>query len=179
MFLWINKTKNHGFTRTNFVKQNLRGFTLVELLVVIAIIAILAVVGITVFSGVQKSARDARRRADIDAIVNALEVYRTSGGYIPLQPTQFANNKVPYDPNASSITTPSPPTQGCGDSTSGSVWVKGCWYCIKEGKTLNTYCSGDSWLNSNFSGSGGVLASWTVCANLENLPGYYCRSNQQ
>lgn len=51
-----------------------KGFTLVELLVVVAIIAILSVVGMTIFTGVQKSARDAKRRADIDAISKAFEV---------------------------------------------------------------------------------------------------------
>lgn len=59
-----------------------KGFTLVELLVVISIIAILSVIGITVFSGVQKNARDAKRISDIKAIANALEQYHLQyGGY--------------------------------------------------------------------------------------------------
>ena len=53
------------------------GFTLVELMVVVAIIAILAVVGITVFSNTQKSARDSRRQADIGAIATAMENKKT------------------------------------------------------------------------------------------------------
>lgn len=59
------------------------GFTLVELMVVITIIAILSVVGVTVFSGVQKSARDAKRRADLDAIRLALEQYKTTNNTYP------------------------------------------------------------------------------------------------
>ena len=43
------------------LKTNPLGFTLVELLVVVAIIAVLSVIGITIFTGVQKNARDARR----------------------------------------------------------------------------------------------------------------------
>ncbi len=49
-----------------------KGFTLVELLVVISIIAILSVIGITIFSGVQKNARDAQRKGDINAIAKAM-----------------------------------------------------------------------------------------------------------
>ncbi len=60
--------------------KSARGFTLIELLVVIAIIAILSVIGFTVFTNVQKSARDAKRKADFDAIYKALEIYYYQNG---------------------------------------------------------------------------------------------------
>lgn len=88
--------------------NNPHGFTLVELLVVITIIAILSVVGITVFSGTQKSARNARRQADIDAITKALETHYNNtngqnctgnaGTYCALQAAWFAGNVIPTDP---------------------------------------------------------------------------------
>ena len=56
-------------------KTNPLGFTLVELLVVVAIIAVLSVIGITIFTGVQKNARDARRKADVQSIQKALEAH--------------------------------------------------------------------------------------------------------
>lgn len=91
--------------------NNLRGFSLIELLVVISIIAILSVIGITVFSGVQKNARDASRKADIDAISKALEVnYGTCGNGATSycdpktnQATWFASGRIPKDPRDSSI----------------------------------------------------------------------------
>lgn len=89
------------------------GFTLVELMVVITIIAILSVVGVTVFSGVQKSARDTKRRVDVDAIAKALEVNKTSS-YQVLNDTWFANGKVPFDPVAGGYQIQAP---GCGDQT--------------------------------------------------------------
>lgn len=87
---------------------NPKGFTLVELLVVISIIAILSVVGITIFSGTQKTARDARRRADVDAISKAIETRYNStqnqyctanaGTYCAPAATWFAGGSIPKDP---------------------------------------------------------------------------------
>jgi len=65
------------------MKRSAPGFTLVELLVVISIMAIMAVIGITVFSGVQKTARDAKRKEDLLAIAIALEQYKAQNGYYP------------------------------------------------------------------------------------------------
>ncbi len=60
-----------------------KGFTLIEMLVVIAIISILIGIGINTFTIAQKKARDVRRKADIRAIQTALEAYATdhSGQY--------------------------------------------------------------------------------------------------
>lgn len=93
------------------------GFTLVELLVVIAIIAVLSVIGITVFSGIQKNARDARRRADIDAIAKAFEIkYNNIGAYEDLTPEVnqdlFASKQFPKDPQGENYTIVKNPTTG-------------------------------------------------------------------
>ncbi len=59
------------------------GFTLVELLVVITILAILSVVGLTAYSGVQKNARDAKRKDDLRAVKVALELYYQKNNRYP------------------------------------------------------------------------------------------------
>ena len=58
------------------------GFTLIELLVVIAIIGILASFAIASFTSAQAKGRDSRRKADLDAIKKALELFKgdTKGG---------------------------------------------------------------------------------------------------
>src|SRR4030067_3465886 len=62
------------------------GFTLIELLVVIAIIGILASFAFASFTSAQAKGRDSRRKADLDAIVKALELYKsdsTGAKYYP------------------------------------------------------------------------------------------------
>ena len=64
---------------------NKKGFSLLELLVVIGIIGILVSMGIVSFSTAQKKARDAKRKTDLRAIKNAMEQYYSvcNGAYPP------------------------------------------------------------------------------------------------
>jgi len=59
------------------------GFTLMELLIAIGIVGVL--VGISSFAirGAQSSARDGRRKADLETIAVALELYRADCGSYP------------------------------------------------------------------------------------------------
>jgi len=63
--------------------KNKSGFTLVELLVVIAIIAILATLAIVALQQARKSARDAKRIADVRQMQTALELYFNDWGQYP------------------------------------------------------------------------------------------------
>ena len=58
-----------------------KGFTLIEILVVVGIIAILIGMGTVSFSTAQKKARDARRKADMQAIQNSFEQYYSICGF--------------------------------------------------------------------------------------------------
>jgi prepilin-type N-terminal cleavage/methylation domain-containing protein len=60
-----------------------KGFTLIELIVVITIIAILTVVGVVSYGGVNKKSRDSRRMADLEKYRVALEMARQVGGTYP------------------------------------------------------------------------------------------------
>jgi prepilin-type N-terminal cleavage/methylation domain-containing protein len=59
------------------------GFTLIELVVVIAIIGILSITGAVAFSNSLKLARDGRRKQDLDAITQALRMYYQEYGRYP------------------------------------------------------------------------------------------------
>lgn len=60
-----------------------KGFTLVELLIVIVIIGILATIGIASFSSSQMKSRDTQRKANLKQIANALEIYYNDKGQYP------------------------------------------------------------------------------------------------
>ncbi|MFA6525605.1 MAG: type II secretion system protein [Patescibacteria group bacterium] len=59
------------------------GFTLIELLVVIAIIGLLATIAVVALSSARTDARNAKRKADISQIANALEIYYDRYGRYP------------------------------------------------------------------------------------------------
>ncbi len=137
-----------------------KGFTLIELLVVIAIIAILSVIGFTVFTNVQKSARDAKRRSDIDAISKALEIYKSQNGVYPPGAgwcSTMWNDVYPQVRNAlapffSGGQTPGDPTK---QGTQGDYWYysDGTGYellvsleTVPQG-TQTSSCQGYLWTN--------------------------------
>jgi len=60
-----------------------KGFTIVELLIVIVVIGILATLVIVTFSGIQQRARDTQRQTDINAVQGHVEAYYASTGAYP------------------------------------------------------------------------------------------------
>ena len=123
-----------------------KGFTLVELLVVISVIAILSVIGLTLYTSVLRGARDTKRKADLTAISRALEQYKAANGIYPAGPAwsdladswgTFASTISPYIAQ--------PPT----DHKNGG-----------SGRAEDWYVYGYVALSSR--------ASYRLCANLEN-----------
>ena len=80
-----------------------KGFTLIELMVVISIIAILSGIGFATYSGLNKKTRDSRRKVDLEVIRQALELYRSDVGIYPGSNgwcTQVSNTTYPEVKNA-------------------------------------------------------------------------------
>src|SRR3989344_2717562 len=80
-----------------------KGFTLMELLIVIAIIGILISISAAAYSTAQKRSRDSRRQGDLKAMQNALEQYYSAnnGSYPPnaaALDTTYLPNGMPKDP---------------------------------------------------------------------------------
>lgn len=86
-----------------------KGFTLVEILIVVAIIAILASIVLVGLGPFRSRGRDTRRIADLSQVQNGLELYFTKNGVYPdasdwatltatLKAAGIGVNSVPNDP---------------------------------------------------------------------------------
>lgn len=60
-----------------------RGFTIVELLIVIVVIGILAAITIVAFNGVQQRGRDSERTSDVKQLKKSLEMFYAENNYYP------------------------------------------------------------------------------------------------
>ena len=63
--------------------QKQKGFTIVELLIVIVVIAILAAITVVAYNGISARARDSQRQSDIVAVQKALEMYKLDNSSYP------------------------------------------------------------------------------------------------
>jgi prepilin-type N-terminal cleavage/methylation domain-containing protein len=95
-----------------------KGFTLVELLVVITIIGILSSVGLNTFTSAQKKSRDAERKTHLKQLADSFEAYYNDKGEYPdddgagniLGCGEDAEDACVWGTSAFSNTTPDPDT---------------------------------------------------------------------
>jgi prepilin-type N-terminal cleavage/methylation domain-containing protein len=114
---------------------NQRGFTLIELMIVVAIIGILTAIAFPLYANIQARARVAKAQADARTLASAVVVYSAHTGVMPSALTDLSvtvtANGVTAGPFINPI--PTPPT-GWGAYT----------YASAAGGTFSITTSGDS-----------------------------------
>jgi type II secretion system protein G len=68
---------------------NQRGFTLIELMIVVAIIGILAAIAIPLYANVQARARVAKAQADLRTLASSVSMYQAHTGLLPTALTEL------------------------------------------------------------------------------------------
>lgn len=153
------------------MKRN-KGFTLMEILIVIAIIMLLLILAVISFRGQIEKAKDAKRKSDLYTLRSAIENYRTDNDAFP--PQDVATDcggaglspymeKIPCDPTTSvaygyflspstggyrvctileDTTDPAIEAIGCGGESACGL-VGGWNYCLAQGTTASAVGTAD------------------------------------
>lgn len=166
-------------------RVNSRGFTLVELMVVITIIAILSVVGVVVYSGVTKSAKGATRRADVEAISKAYEANFDGNNYRTLTTSDFAGGTIPTPYSGGSYFVAGPNFSAsanknfmvCASLVDDSQCFSNSSTCFCKTSTqgepiTDTFSIGNPVLNGSFetdSNGDGLATNWQAHGNPSNV----------
>ncbi|MEK7095899.1 MAG: type II secretion system protein [Patescibacteria group bacterium] len=137
---------------TSIKKAAAKGFTIVELLIVIVVIGILAGLVVVTYNGIQQKARDTERKTDINALHGQLEAYQAQNGNYPTL-TNF---------NDSTFRS----TNMKGLDAAALQDPKGSAQTLVATPAANDYAYAEAPANCD-NGAGGDCTSYTLTATLE------------
>ena len=151
-----------------------KGFTIVELLIVIVVIGILAALVVTTYNGIQEKARDTERKTDLNALHAHAEAYQAEAGKYPslaqFNDATFRNaNMKGLDPAAMQDPKWSSSNTNC--TNSGNVVLQnsttpasGCYGYV----ATPTGCD---------NGANGDCSGYTITSNLESGGTYFVKQS--
>jgi prepilin-type N-terminal cleavage/methylation domain-containing protein len=150
-----------------------KGFTIVELLIVIVVIGILATLVIVTFSGIQRKGRDSARQTDINAVASHVEAFYAQYGYYPtLNDLQTASFRTAHMKglDAAALVDPKGGNSTIGATTSGTQYS---YVAVGPSACVNTTASDPVAASPTNNG----CDSFTLTATLEGGGTYQKTSN--
>ncbi len=75
------------------ISKNQKGFTIVELLIVVVVIAILAAITIVAYNGITSRTRQSMMQSDLQQTAKLIENYKTTNGSYPGSLSQLNNGQ--------------------------------------------------------------------------------------
>lgn len=136
------------------------GFSLLEILIVVALIGILVSIGVVSYGAAQKRSRDSKRRADMRVMQNAMEQYYADTTQYPATASPSCNPGAAYLPGGLPVDPKSGQSYDISCATSGGN---------------STYCA--CALLEGSATSGNATAKGTPCAF--GAGQFYCLGNLQ
>ena len=144
--------------RVSKISKRTSGFTLIELMIVVAIIGILAAIAIPKFANLIRKSNEGASKGNLGSIRGALSIYygdlegqyptdmqslTIAGKYLTAIPQAKAPN---YHSDGSAVTAQTQSNDGAGwsynnttnDANMGTVWVN-CTHTDTKGSTWTTY----------------------------------------
>lgn len=139
-----------------YIKRRLKGFTIVELVIVIAVIGILAAITVAAFNGIQSRARNAESQSTINGLAKQIEVYNIRQGSYPstggLSVGRTDDNciigtsQTDWIPNIPNLPQSNPPYDGAQDpvgcyiyASDGANYVLSAWNMVDKPQTDSMY----------------------------------------